>query len=455
MKFPFFKTLALAGAMVLAFGCGNDTAVSYQPPVYADFIVTNNCYWLPADQNYLIYIDAETGAGTVTNQNGETIGRYENGMIIGNDESVVYEGIDLNTLQVLTPEIVENAKNPASGDEGNDVDSNENDDDENSDFDDEYDDDSDNSGNNNHRPINSSNSQSSNSGPAESGNVDASGYPVMNYEKLTANGPGVTRGFATRYWDACKPHCSWPEKVNQNANPYRIARNCNISGEEIPAFTKSDDGTWLQGTKSSCDGGNAYTCIDMIPVAINDTLAYAFGAAPGADEKSTCGKCYQIQFTGEGKYGDKPAHKLLMRKTLIIMSSNVGYDVSGGQFDIMIPGGGAGAFDALSKQLGLTDKSLMGETYGGLYTTCENRLGADASVSEYKSCVTNMCSNLFSNNPTLLKGCMWFVDWYETANNPITLYKQVECPQYLVDKFTSTIHTSPDLNSAPAHSSQY
>ncbi len=292
---------------------------------------------------------------------------------------------------------------------------------------------------------------SDSSNPQQTEKVDASGYPIANYEKLSNGGAGVTRGFATRYWDACKPHCSWPEKVNQNANPYRIARSCSIKGEEIPAFTKSEDGTWIQGTKSSCDGGGAYTCIDMIPVAVNDTLAYAFGAAPGANEQGTCGKCYQIQFTGEGKYGDKPAHKLLMNKTLIIMASNVGYDVSGGQFDIMIPGGGVGLFDALSKQIGVS-KSELGQDYGGFYTTCENRLGADASVAQFKDCVAQQCKSVFeSKNKTLYDGCMWFVNWFEAANNPVTLYKEVECPQYLVDKYTSTINTSPNLSSAPSY----
>ncbi len=292
---------------------------------------------------------------------------------------------------------------------------------------------------------------SNSSNPQQTEKVDASDYPIANYGKLSNGGAGVTRGFATRYWDACKPHCSWPEKVNQNANPYRIARSCSIKGEEIPAFTKSEDGTWIQGTKSSCDGGGAYTCVDMIPVTVNDTLAYAFGAAPGANEQSTCGKCYQIQFTGEGKYGDKPAHKLLVNKTLIIMASNVGYDVGSGQFDIMIPGGGVGAFDALSKQIGVS-KSELGEGYGGFYTTCENRLGADASVAQFKDCVAQQCKSVFKEtNETLYDGCMWFVNWFEAANNPVTLFKEVECPQYLVDKYTSTINTSPNLSSAPSY----
>lgn len=435
MKHPLLKTFILAGAVFLAWNCSDSSTVSGigDYPEYADFIVTGNCHWLPGDVDYLIYED-----GTVTDAQGNPVGSFiaENGSILAADGiTFIVENIDINILQILNPDIVNEARAQKEQSE--------------------------NGGENPNQPaIESSNQNydptlSSANIPTVSssstGAVDPNGYPIANYEKLVDGGSGVTKGFATRYWDACKPHCSWAENVNPNANPYQIARNCNIRGEEIPAFTKSEDGTWLKGTVNACEGGPAYTCIDMTPVAINDTLAYAFGAAPGSEAKTTCGKCYQIQFTGQGKYGDKQAHKLLARKTLIIMASNIGHDVSGGQFDIMIPGGGAGAFDALSKQLGLSDKSKMGEQYGGLYTTCENKLGADASVSQFKTCVTNMCNDLFASNATLLKGCMWYVDWFETANNPVTLFKEVTCPQYLVDKFLSTINTSPDLSSAPAY----
>ena len=37
--------------------------------------------------------------------------------------------------------------------------------------------------------------------------------------------PKVTSGktgWGSRYWDCCKPHCSWREEVETNANPYKI-----------------------------------------------------------------------------------------------------------------------------------------------------------------------------------------------------------------------------------------
>ena len=356
MKKIAIGALLIAACATFFWNCSSETnsvsscvgSACVEFPEIADFTVTDSCYWLQGESNILIYKD-----GRVTDQNGNDIGTFDlaEGTIVMDNGSTISD-ISLNDLTLLTPEMVQQAKeaakekpqdepeeNPTENTSSNsheqpspDGNSSNSNNGENS-----------NQGNNDGNNSSSSNGSSPvpSSSSKEEEVVDASGYPIASYGKLTENDQGVTKGFATRYWDACKPHCSWPEKVNPNANPYRIARNCNINGEEIPAFTKSEDGTWLKGTVSACDnGGFAYTCIDMIPVAVNDTLAYAFGAAPGVDEKTTCGKCYQIQFTGEGKYGTKEAHGLIARKTLIIMSSNVGHDVTGGQFDIMIPGGG-------------------------------------------------------------------------------------------------------------------
>lgn len=285
--------------------------------------------------------------------------------------------------------------------------------------------------------------------PASSSSIEG---PV-SYEKLTAS--NAKSGWATRYWDACKPHCSWRENIDTNAVPFSICRNCSFNNEEIPAFTLSPNVSqyWsgYEGTKNSCDGGVAYTCFDMAPIAINDTLAYAFGAAPGADE-SSCGKCFQLQFDGHGKNGDKQAHTLLKGKTLILMSSNIGHDVGSGQIDVMIPGGGVGAFDALSKQIGVA-KDDLGVGFGGLLSTCQQEIGNwDAPAAQFQDCVAAKCRNLFGKDPKhadLLRGCLWSADWFEAADNPTYLYKEVECPAYLVNKYNSTINTNKDNELSP------
>ena len=85
--------------------------------------------------------------------------------------------------------------------------------------------------------------------------LDASGFPTLEsygpppaeYTKdISAT---AKRGWNTRYWDACKPHCSW---LRENANDvtradtssdeayladYGTARNCNIHDVEVPTIT--------------------------------------------------------------------------------------------------------------------------------------------------------------------------------------------------------------------------
>ena len=46
-----------------------------------------------------------------------------------------------------------------------------------------------------------------------------------------------------------------------------------------------------QYAKSMCEGGPATACLDQIPMVVNDNLAYAFAASPGAGA-NVCGKCF-------------------------------------------------------------------------------------------------------------------------------------------------------------------
>ncbi len=132
------------------------------------------------------------------------------------------------------------------------------------------------------------------------------------------------KGFATRYWDCCKPSCSWPDHAGKGNE----ARTCTVDQKTI-----TDD----VYAKSACDGGPAMACLDQIPQKINDNLGYAFAASPGGS--NVCGKCFELTFTGEGHYETKLNHQKLKGKKLIVISSNIGYDVTGGQFDVMMDGG--------------------------------------------------------------------------------------------------------------------
>jgi hypothetical protein len=225
-------------------------------------------------------------------------------------------------------------------------------------------------------------------------------------------------GYTTRYWDCCKPHCGWTENVPDGMS---ALQSCTISNDVISDFS----------TQSSCDGGDAYTCLNMIPYAVSDTLAYGYAATSSGSD--VCGRCYQLQFTGESynSSGD-PGSAALEGKTMIVQAINIGYDVSGGQFDLLVPGGGVGAYNACTTQWGIP-ASELGSQYGGLLNACKQELGWDASLEEYKSCLTESCNSVFGSRDMteMLKGCLWYADWFEAADNPALKYKEVACPAEL------------------------
>jgi hypothetical protein len=48
--------------------------------------------------------------------------------------------------------------------------------------------------------------------------------------------------------------------------------------------------------------------------------------------------------------------------------------------------------------------------------------------------VAAKCESVFGSRglTELYNGCMWFVDWFQAADNPDFRYTQVDCPQELV-----------------------
>lgn len=231
---------------------------------------------------------------------------------------------------------------------------------------------------------------------------------------------GGCDGYATRYWDCCKPHCGWSGNVPSLVAPLQscAANNTRLSDSTVP---------------SSCEGGNAHMCWGMAPFAVSDTLAYGFAATSSGD---VCGRCYQLQFTGSSHNspGD-PGSAALAGKTMIVQATNIGYDVGGGQFDILVPGGGVGAFNACSAQWGVSNSEL-GAQYGGLLAACKQELGYNASLAQYKSCLTNRCNSVFGSRglTELQRACTWYADWFQAADNPALKYKEVACPAELTSR---------------------
>jgi hypothetical protein len=223
---------------------------------------------------------------------------------------------------------------------------------------------------------------SSTNGPATAVDCSTKGLPSVSGGS----------GFATRYWDCCQPHCA-------QFDGHRCEQN----------------GTTRTGnTQSSCAGGGAYACYDEAPKAVNDCLSYGYIAKTNPN----CGQCYRIQFTGEGQHNAAdPGSQLLKGKQMIVKVSNTGGDVANNQFDLMIPGGGVGQFNACSKQWSASE---LGAQYGGFLTNCSG------THSAKKECVRQNCSKIPAGPAR--DGCLWFVDWFQVADNPKFTSQQTDCP---------------------------
>lgn len=206
--------------------------------------------------------------------------------------------------------------------------------------------------------------------------------------------PNVTGGdgFATRYWDCCQTHCS-----------------------QFDGHRCSQDGVSSTGnTQSACTGGSSFACYDQSPRAVSDCLSYGYIAKTNPN----CGGCYRIQFTGQGQHNaNDPGSKLIKGKQMIVKVSNTGGDVAGNQFDLMIPGGGVGQFNACSRQWNTSD---LGAQYGGFLTECSG------AHSAKKECVRTECMKIPAG--AAREGCLWFVDWFEVADNPKFTSQSTNCP---------------------------
>jgi hypothetical protein len=157
-------------------------------------------------------------------------------------------------------------------------------------------------------------------------------------------------------------------------------------------------------------------------------LAYGYAAFNGG----SCGQCYELKFTGQSNsVANEPGSAALCGKSMIVQVINIG-NIAAGQFDIMIPGGGVGDFNACSTQWGVST-SALGEKYGGLQLTCQKQSNDYATR---KTCTSNACSTLFTNSSQsgLLAGCKWSVDWLQAADNPKVVYQSVACPSAIISK---------------------
>ncbi|PQE04355.1 glycoside hydrolase family 45 protein [Rutstroemia sp. NJR-2017a BBW] len=228
--------------------------------------------------------------------------------------------------------------------------------------------------------------------------------PLLPTALAQASGSGRT----TRYWDCCKASCAWSGKATLASGSSPVT-SCDINNNPI-----SD-----ANAKSYCatSSGTAYMCGSQTPWAVSDTLSYGYAATSisGGTEASWCCACYKLTFTSGPVSG----------KQMIVQATNTGGDLGSNQFDLAIPGGGFGIFNACSNQYG-TPSGGWGNQYGG--------------VSSRSQC---------DSFPAALKaGCYWRFDWFQNADNPSVSFQQVACPAALTAK-SGCVRANDAINEQP------
>nr|BAF57358.1 putative glycosyl hydrolase family45 [uncultured symbiotic protist of Hodotermopsis sjoestedti]BAF57360.1 putative glycosyl hydrolase family45 [uncultured symbiotic protist of Hodotermopsis sjoestedti] len=209
---------------------------------------------------------------------------------------------------------------------------------------------------------------------------------LSNIQVKRIKGGASGSGTTTRYWDCCKPSCSWTKKAAVSSP----VKSCGTDGSTA---STTDE-------KSGCDGGTSYMCANQIPRAVNDSYALGFAAASisGYDESKSCCACMELTFTGGAVSGKK----------MVVQVTNTGGDLGSNQFDLAIPGGGVGIYNGCTSQYGAPSDG-WGSRYGGV-----------ASASD--------CSQLPS---ALQSDCRFRFDWFGGSGNPSISFNEVSCPSEL------------------------
>ncbi|KAG5878797.1 hypothetical protein JTB14_026061 [Gonioctena quinquepunctata] len=196
-------------------------------------------------------------------------------------------------------------------------------------------------------------------------------------------------GTTTRYWDCCKPTCSWPGNVEYKSP----VRSCKADGVN----------TQDPETQSGCVGGQSYICTNQAQFVVNDTLAMGFVAASFLNTKrNMCCSCVMFSFKNE-----------LAHKKMILQVTNTGSDAPDAgrnMFDIAMPGSGVGYYTAGCTTQWNSDVSNWGDQYGGVWNEADcNKLPAP-----------------------LQAGCKFRFQWMLGVSNPDVTFVEVQCPAQLI-----------------------
>ena len=239
-------------------------------------------------------------------------------------------------------------------------------------------------------------------------------------------------GLTTTYFDCCKPACGW--KANA---PKGVAPTC--SRTDLTTIVDAD------ATKSVCDGGEATTCKSQYPFIDPEdpNLIYATAACKTSEELPVmCGKCFEVRFQGKSKSGEPDG---LEGKRVIVKVTNTGQPgeyQNGGQFDLLIPGGGEGLFHGCSAGI---FPDFGGYTVDGteLPPILKNEEALHDKSKRGNSSIWGLeyggvqslegCSGL---PEPLQEGCRIKFDWGggKLGAENLTWFKEVPCPPIVKEK---------------------
>jgi hypothetical protein len=147
-------------------------------------------------------------------------------------------------------------------------------------------------------------------------------------------------------------------------------------------------------------------CTDQQPwydAATKMSYGFAAGVVKNVPESGSCCACYELHFKGVPR--------------MVVQVGNTGADLKGdGHFDIQVPGGGFGIFDACTDQWDLKSKTAWGARYGGVMAAgWKKEKGCSTLTKDYR------------------KSCEWHYDYL--GDNPIIeKFYRVVCPDAIVQK---------------------
>ncbi|KAF2497720.1 hypothetical protein BU16DRAFT_548789 [Lophium mytilinum] len=208
---------------------------------------------------------------------------------------------------------------------------------------------------------------------------------VSRASNVSYSGSAVT----TRYWDCCKPSCSWAGKAHFSSP----VQTCDVHDKPLSDFSAG----------TGCNGGTAYSCTNQSPWAVNDTFSYGFAGVFIKDhvEDYWCCACYQLTFTSGAIKG----------KTMVLQAHNTAYDITSvNRFALGVPGGNTSTSDACAAEFNVP-QSVFGTPGVGVNSRSD-------------------CDNL----PDAMKAsCYWRFDWFLDTDDPTVDFQRVQCPAALTN----------------------